>query len=86
MSENDLLEERIKNLKENADRLEGDLKETKEEFMSALELLRTDFLKAKDELMEKITGFLLRTLIAIFSVLGAAVVGLVIFIFLNIKP
>jgi hypothetical protein len=86
MSENDLLEERIKNLKENVDKLEDDQKETKREFMEALELLRIDFLKARDDLIARITGFLSKALITVTAILGSAVIGLAIYIILNLKP
>ena len=87
----DCLEEKVnehrRERREDVSRLYDDTKKLREQSMDTISELKTAFGEFREELFTKMNGILVKTLIAVFTVFGATIISLVIWIWsAQIKP
>jgi hypothetical protein len=87
----DCLEETVdenrKERREDISRLALETGELRRQFMEVITELKDAFASSREELLKNMNGLLIKTLVAVFSVFGATIIGLVIWIWQGqIKP
>jgi hypothetical protein len=87
----DCLEDKVESnrseRREDIGRLFATTDKLREHFMEIIAELKAAFTASREELLKGMNGILIKTLVAVFSVFGATIIGLIVWIYTGqIKP